>query len=177
MVAARSGGFGGEVEWAGDRWRPDRLSRSVSSLGLWVTRLMVRSKGSSDCEGVVGCRSVTCSWRFNHGWSEEKRENEGGREEGWWTQLAWQMVDRVCTTDDGQTLHSEQSLHGDPIPLVLSLSLSLRVTNVLSEAGNQFKVKWVCNWFYRVGVFILQSTKIGFQFDWIFMCIQTPLRV
>ena len=51
------------------------------------------------------------------------------------------MVDRVCTADDGQTLHSEQSLHGDPIPLVLSLSLSLRVTNVLSEAGNQFKVK------------------------------------
>ena len=97
MVAARSGGFGGEVEWASDRWRPDRLSRSVSSLGLWVTRLMVRSKGSSDCEGVVGCRSVTCSWRFDHGWSVEKRENEGGREEGWWTQLAWR--------DGGQSLH------------------------------------------------------------------------
>ena len=61
MVAARSGGVGGEVEWAGDQWRPDRLLRSVSSLGLWVTRSMVLSKGSSDCEGVVGCRSVTCS--------------------------------------------------------------------------------------------------------------------
>ena len=56
-----SSGFGGGVEWAGDRWRPDQLSRSVLSLGLWVTRSMVQSKGSSDCEGVVGCRSMTCS--------------------------------------------------------------------------------------------------------------------
>ena len=29
---ARSGGFGGEVEWVGDRWRPDRLSVVVARL-------------------------------------------------------------------------------------------------------------------------------------------------
>ena len=49
---ARLGGFGGGVEWAGDRWRPDRLSRSILSLGLWATKSVVRSRGSND--GGVG---------------------------------------------------------------------------------------------------------------------------
>ena len=31
-AVARSGGFGGEVEWAGDRWRPDQLSVVVARL-------------------------------------------------------------------------------------------------------------------------------------------------
>ena len=51
-AAPRSSGFGGEVEWAGDRWRPDRLSRSILSLGLWATKSVVRSRGSND--GGVG---------------------------------------------------------------------------------------------------------------------------
>ena len=37
-AAARSGGFGGEVEWAGDRWQIDRRSvvaaRSVVKIGI-----------------------------------------------------------------------------------------------------------------------------------------------
>ena len=115
------------VEWSGlvigggqigDRWwrldRPVRwrawwstdcgqLSRSVSSLGLWATRSMVRSRGGSNGGGwVVGYRSVTCSWRFSHGWSKEKRENEGGREEGRWTQFARQ------TPNGGQSLHGRR---------------------------------------------------------------------
>ena len=62
------------VEWSGlvigggqigNRWwRPDRLSRSVSSLGLWAMRSMVRSRGGNDGRfgwWVVGCRSVTCN--------------------------------------------------------------------------------------------------------------------
>ena len=60
----RSSGFGGGVEWAGDRWRPDQLSRSISSLGLWAMRSVVRSRGGNDGRNgwwVVGCRSVTCS--------------------------------------------------------------------------------------------------------------------
>ena len=48
---------------------------------------------------------------------------------------------------------------------------------VLSEVGNDLKVKWVSNWFYRVRGSLLRSTEIYFQFDRIFMCIQTPSRV
>ena len=176
-------------------WRPDQVDLGVKWSGLVI--------GGDQ----IGCQDRYRAWGFGwrdwwfnlkavataRGWwvvdrwhavedstmvgqrkrerTREEEKRDGGRS------LHGGMVDRVCTADDGQTLHSEQSLHGDPIPQVLSLSFSLRVTNVLSEAGNQFKVKWVCNWFYRVGVFILQSTEIGFQFDWIFMCIQTPLRV
>ena len=48
---------------------------------------------------VVGCRSVTCSWRFGLGWSEGNRKNERWREEGRWTQLARR------TMDGGRSLH------------------------------------------------------------------------
>ena len=60
---------------------------------------------------------------------ERERKRKGKMDNGWWT------------ADDGRSLHGDQSLHGGPIPLVLSLSLSLRIANALSEATNQLKVK------------------------------------
>ena len=140
---------------------------------------MVRSRGGSNGGGwVVGYRSVTCSWRFSHGWSKEKRENKGGRggtvdtictaDARWWTKLAWQ------TADGGQSLHGDQSLHGGPIPLVLSLSLcsSLSLLSLLAlslslslsfgvyESRNHLKVKQKRKWFSGLkGLFYGQSLK------------------
>ena len=53
---------GGQISYRW--WWPDWLLRSVSSLGLWATRLVVRSRGGNDNGSgwwVVSYRSVTCS--------------------------------------------------------------------------------------------------------------------
>ena len=53
---------GGQISYRW--WWPDWLLRSVSSLGLWATRLVVRSRGGNDSGSgwwVVSYRSVTCS--------------------------------------------------------------------------------------------------------------------
>ena len=48
-AAARSGGFGGGVEWAGDQWRPDRrlvvAARSVVKIGIELEALGAKIGG------------------------------------------------------------------------------------------------------------------------------------
>ena len=94
---------------------------------------------------VVGCRSMTCSWRFGLGWSEGKRKNERWREEGRWMQLARR------TTDGGRSLHGTGHQMMDGVCMATKASVavqflwcSLSLSSscwVLSEAGNSLKVK------------------------------------
>ena len=78
MAVARSGGFGGGVEWVGDRWRPDRWICGWSGVGWWLVaaRLVTLSKrenkigvsrtssvlGGSRTRSVLGGDDLDRSW-------------------------------------------------------------------------------------------------------------------
>ena len=63
---ARSGGFGGGVEWAGGRWRPDRVG-----LGVEWSGLVVGGGQISDVE-QKGERDRCLENEFGFGWVENE---------------------------------------------------------------------------------------------------------
>ena len=152
-----------------------RSWETVSSLGLGATRSVVRYRGDRDGKGgwwVVDRWHVVKDSALVGQRERERMREEEKRDGGCSLHDGRQMVDGACTSTKACT-----AVRFLWCSLSLSLSLSLPSDCwVLSEAGNELKVKWVRNWFYKVRVSILQSTKIYFQFDQIFMRIQTPSR-
>ena len=110
----------------------------------------------------------------------ERMREEEKRDDGCSLYGGRQMVDGACTVNGGWwTKLARRPKLAQWSDSSGALSLSLSLFGLLSSkwGWKSFGGKMSMNWFYRVWVLILWSTEIGFQFDRIFMRIQTLSRV